>query len=62
MMNSTIVNEIPIKIGTKIDEIYQKLAKFRSNLTKILEKSPKILTIFSKILNFEAVQKIAQIL
>ena len=39
-MNSTMVGEIPVNIGMKIDEIYQKSAKIRSNVTKIFEKSP----------------------
>ena len=46
----------------KIDEIYPKIAKFRSNIAKILEKSPKnIDDFFFEILEFGAVQRIANL-
>ena len=45
----------------KIDEIYPKIAKFLSYIAKILEKSPKMFTKFSEILEFGAVQRIANL-
>ena len=52
-MNSTIAGEMLIKIGTKIDEIHEKIANFHSKFPKIVEKSQKMLTEFSEILDFE---------
>ena len=45
----------------KIDEIYPKIAKFRLNIAKILEKSPKNIDDFFEILEFGAVQRIANL-
>ena len=59
--NSTIVREIPIKIGMKIDEIYKKIVNFRSKITKIFEKSPKNIDEFSEFFEFGAVQRIANL-
>ena len=36
-MNATIFREILIEIDTQIDEIYQQIAKFPSNVTQIFE-------------------------
>ena len=54
------MGEIPIKIGAKIDEIYEKSQNFIHFLEN-LHKIAKIVTKFSELLEFGAVQRIANI-
>ena len=60
-MNSTIVGEIPIKIGMKIDEIYPQDRKISFKYCKNRRKIAKNIDDLLFILEFGAVQRIANL-